>query len=381
MDTIKKIIWHVTAEDNVTVDQIRSQHKAQGWSDIGYHLVVYKDGSLHLGRPWNKQGSHCRDNNGNINSLGFSWVTRGNDFKSNDPYGKYLTPEQKRSSEAITAYVLHLAEREEKLNDVSFELNIGDIFGHNDFTFNKACPCFKVQQSEEFQDRITKELESLRAGNEPIESVKKFLEAYSELATASDGVDEENEGAMKGDPEDLINLPADETNDENILYEINDEGLQFIKDAEGLRLESYKDSAGVWTIGYGTTRINGTPVSHGMEITMELAEEYIRKDVKDFEENVAELVNVPLTSNQFSALVSLVYNIGKGGFRGSSVRRKLNEQDFKGAAESFLMWTKAGGRFLQGLYNRRVKEKELFEKECGRSGIRTPDPLLVRQML
>ena len=74
---IDKIIVHCSATPegkDFTVDDIRKWHLEKGWSDIGYHYVVYRDGSVHLGRDVNIQGAHCADNNGNIGSIGVCYI-------------------------------------------------------------------------------------------------------------------------------------------------------------------------------------------------------------------------------------------------------------------------------------------------------------------
>jgi GH24 family phage-related lysozyme (muramidase)/LysM repeat protein len=75
---------------------------------------------------------------------------------------------------------------------------------------------------------------------------------------------------------------------------------------------------------------------------------------------VAQSVKVPLNQNQFDALVSLSYNIGTNGFKGSTVLKRLNSGDYQGAAEAFKMWNKSGGGVMQGLVNRRNDEVQLF---------------------
>jgi lysozyme len=141
--------------------------------------------------------------------------------------------------------------------------------------------------------------------------------------------------------------------------ETNQAGRCLIGRAEGLRLESYLDGA-VWTIGWGTTRINGKPVTAGMKITREQAADYFNHDIAIFERDVENAVKVPITDNQFSALVSLTYNIGIGNLRSSTLLKKLNKRDYKGAAAEFDRWVYAGGKVLSGLVERRKKEKQLF---------------------
>lgn len=139
----------------------------------------------------------------------------------------------------------------------------------------------------------------------------------------------------------------------------NQTGRCLIGHAEGLRLESYLDGD-VWTIGWGTTRINGKPVTPGMTITREQAAEYFNHDIAHFEKDIATLVKVKLTDNQFSALVSFIFNIGTTQFQKSTLLKKLNAGDYTGAAREFDRWVYDNGNVLPGLVTRRQKEKELF---------------------
>jgi lysozyme len=83
-------------------------------------------------------------------------------------------------------------------------------------------------------------------------------------------------------------------------------------------------------------------------------------DLKKFEAAVNNAVTVPLNQNQFDALVSLAYNIGTNAFSKSTLVKKLNANDIRGAADQFDVWVNAGGKRMQGLVNRRAKEKALF---------------------
>jgi lysozyme len=134
-----------------------------------------------------------------------------------------------------------------------------------------------------------------------------------------------------------------------------------IKRWEGLELEAYKDGGGVWTIGYGHTGAAGDPKpSLGMKITLEQAKAILDKDLVQFEKAVNDSVKVPLTQNQYDALVSLAYNIGPSGFKGSTVLRRLNDGNYDGAAEAITWWNKDNGKVIKGLVNRRAAERELF---------------------
>lgn len=136
-------------------------------------------------------------------------------------------------------------------------------------------------------------------------------------------------------------------------------GIDLICSFEGLKLNAYDDGVGVWTIGYGTTVINGVKVKKGDTCTVEQAKSYMASDLKKFEAAVNK-VTVALNQNQFDALVSLAYNIGTSAFANSTLLKKLNSGDYKGAAAQFDVWVKAGGKRMQGLVNRRATEKALF---------------------
>ena len=137
-------------------------------------------------------------------------------------------------------------------------------------------------------------------------------------------------------------------------------GIDLIKQFEGFRSRAYQDSAGVWTIGYGTTAGAGMKVHPGMTISREQAEKYLRDHLLHVERAADRLVSVPLKQHEFDALVSFIYNVGDGAFSKSTLRRKLNAGDRKGAADEFLRWNKAGGRVLAGLKRRRKAERRMF---------------------
>ncbi len=145
------------------------------------------------------------------------------------------------------------------------------------------------------------------------------------------------------------------------LMSVSAKGIDLICSFEGLRLTAYDDGVGVWTIGFGTIKYpNGVRVKRGDTCTLEQAKSYMKYDLIEFEHTVNSLVKVPLNQNQFDALVSLTYNIGSGAFKSSTLLKKLNLSDYKGAADQFDVWANAGGKRMQGLANRRAKEKSLF---------------------
>ncbi|MFO1186519.1 MAG: lysozyme [Alphaproteobacteria bacterium] len=135
----------------------------------------------------------------------------------------------------------------------------------------------------------------------------------------------------------------------------NEAGLQLIRDSEGLRLTAY-NNGGQWLIGYG----HSDGVTQGMTITKEQAEAFLRQDVRTCEHFVGQLVTVPVSQNEFSAMVSFCYNVGHGNFQKSSILSKLNAGDRQGAADAFLLWVKAGGKEVPHLVTRRQAERALF---------------------
>lgn len=139
------------------------------------------------------------------------------------------------------------------------------------------------------------------------------------------------------------------------LWRTNAAAIAIIKTSEGLRLEAYQ-LGGAWYIGYGHAKT----AKPGMTITETEAEALLRQDLKVCEDASATAVTVPVTENEFSAMVSLCYNVGPRSFAGSSVVRKLNAGDRAGAADAFLLWNKAGGVVIPHLVERREKERALF---------------------
>lgn len=139
------------------------------------------------------------------------------------------------------------------------------------------------------------------------------------------------------------------------------EGRKALTDREGVRRKAYRDSVGVLTIGVGHTSAAGAPkVTPGMMISGAECDAIFARDLVKYEATVNAAVKVPISQSAFDALVSLCYNIGQGGFTKSTVVRRLNAGDKRGAADAFLLWTKAGGRVLPGLVTRRKAEREQF---------------------
>jgi len=129
----------------------------------------------------------------------------------------------------------------------------------------------------------------------------------------------------------------------------NAAGLQLVESFEGLRLQSYQDSVGVWTIGYGHTQ----GVTQGQTITQQQAQAFLQQDLGVAESAVNKL-GLTLTDNQFAALVSFTFNLGAGNLN------KLMSQGIAAAPDRILLFDHAGGRQLPGLTRRRQAERALY---------------------
>jgi len=137
---------------------------------------------------------------------------------------------------------------------------------------------------------------------------------------------------------------------------IKTSALSLIKQFEGFRDKAYKDAVGVWTIGYGTT----TNVKPGDTVTQAQAEAFLKRDAKQFADTIVNNVKVPLTNNQFAALLSLVYNIGGNAFQKSTLLKKINAGAGANEIEPhFLAWRNAGGKPI--LLKRRQQEFEIYK--------------------
>lgn len=141
---------------------------------------------------------------------------------------------------------------------------------------------------------------------------------------------------------------------------ISKNGIELIKEFEGLKLESYKCPAGIWTIGYGHT---GKNIIKGMKITKKEAEDYLYNDLKIHSEYIKRLVKVEINQNQTDALISLEYNIGYNAFKNSTLLKLLNQGKYLEASKEFDKWVYSNNKKLKGLILRRKKEKELFLKK------------------
>ena len=157
---------------------------------------------------------------------------------------------------------------------------------------------------------------------------------------------------------------------------VSKEAIDGIKKDEGVRTKPYRCPALLWTVGVGHVidqnhiRVKfddrkNLPIPDGWDRVLSMAEvdALLAQDLATFERGVLRLCPSGLTQGRFDALVSFSFNVGLGNLQRSTIRMKHNRGDFEGAAESFMAWTKAGGKELPGLVKRRKHERALYESE------------------
>lgn len=154
----------------------------------------------------------------------------------------------------------------------------------------------------------------------------------------------------------LVQAPTEAVSDRHV----SDHGRRCIENFEGLRLTAYQDQVGVWTIGYGHT----AGVRQGQVLTRDQADEFLVGDLAVAESAVCRLVTVPLTANQFDALVSFTFNVGVGALTESTLLRELNTSEYQAAADQFDRWVHGERNGvaveLAALVTRRAEEHALF---------------------
>lgn len=154
---------------------------------------------------------------------------------------------------------------------------------------------------------------------------------------------------------------------------VSEKAIEQIKHHEGVRVRPYRCPALLWTVGVGRVidpahigvkfeERKTLPIPAGWDrtLTMQEVDELLAQDLRRFEAGVLRLCPGGLTQSRFDALVSFAFNVGLGNLQRSSIRMRHNRGDYEGAADGFMMWTKAAGKVLPGLVKRRVDEKKLY---------------------
>ena len=138
-------------------------------------------------------------------------------------------------------------------------------------------------------------------------------------------------------------------------------GLRALMKSESFEPVAYKDSAGIWTVGYGSIRVDGQPVVKGQRITQEKAANELARFISGLEAGLTSALNkTPTTQYEFDAFVNIAYNIGLSGALGSTFLKRHKEGDKRGCAEAIKWWNKAGGQTVKGLVNRREREANMY---------------------
>jgi lysozyme len=153
-----------------------------------------------------------------------------------------------------------------------------------------------------------------------------------------------------------------------MIYKLGSKGAKLITGFERLRLESYSDVAGIWTIGFGNTTLNGYPVAAGMIINEPVAWALFYGSIQDYLDFIGKIIRIDLNQNQVDALCSFTYNLGKSALAHSGLLTAINSK-FIVNEELFTIWNKAriDGRLtpLDGLTRRREAEFDLFMSKEG----------------
>lgn len=133
-------------------------------------------------------------------------------------------------------------------------------------------------------------------------------------------------------------------------------GRHLTEQFEGCKLKAYKDSTGVWTIGYGHT----SHVFEGMTCTEPQADLWLQCDITVAANVVNFYVTIQLSQHEFDALVDFTFNLGSGRLHTSTLLKLVNSGKFEEAAQEFEKWGKAGGVAVAGLMRRRIAERDEF---------------------
>ena len=139
--------------------------------------------------------------------------------------------------------------------------------------------------------------------------------------------------------------------------------IGFIGAWEGLRLEAYPDVIKIWTACYGETK----NIKPGMKFTKAECDEMFARRLVEFEQGMRKCLTNPdrIPAKSYVAFLSLSYNIGTGAFCRSTLARKINAGDIRGACNELPKWNRAGGKVVKGLVNRRAEERKLCLQGLG----------------
>lgn len=138
--------------------------------------------------------------------------------------------------------------------------------------------------------------------------------------------------------------------------------IDLIKKFEGCKLEAYKCPAGIPTIGFGSTLYeNGERIKLGDKIDLKRAEQLLANTLGTYELFVDANTRDDISQGQFDALVDFAYNCGNGNLKSSTLLKKVNlNPNDKTIKDEFMKWTRANGKIMNGLINRRKAEVGVY---------------------
>ena len=140
------------------------------------------------------------------------------------------------------------------------------------------------------------------------------------------------------------------------MMALGPKGRALIQSFESLRLQAYQDQRGIWTIGWGHT----TGVVPYQTCSASDADDWFTQDTQTAVNAVNRTTDVPLSQEQFDALVSFTFNVGQTAEAHSTLLSLVNQSDFTGAAAEFEKWDHVNGVPNAGLLRRRQAERDLF---------------------
>ena len=152
-------------------------------------------------------------------------------------------------------------------------------------------------------------------------------------------------------------------------YSVSENCIGIIEHCEGFRADAYPDPGTgdePWTLGFGSTVVDGEKVTEGMTCTVEQARQWVTDHLNEHViPTLDKHVTVDLNQNQVDSLADFIYNVGSGNFLSSTLLKHVNAGEFDDAANEFGKWTKGGGHVLPGLVIRRGLERDLFSRNPG----------------
>ena len=255
-----------------------------------------------------------------------------------DKKGEYK-PTQLRAYSTNTAFSAYVTNEKNSHAGLIFKYGSAqDVLDLSDYVHNNVFPAEQVQKNEK---TAPQKASNQKASNQKAQKTIKKTVRTGALKEAKNMSFSNKALNLIKSREQLVLYTYDDLDKSN--------PRKFIK--KGMK---YK---GTLTIGYGHTK----NVKPGQKINQKKAEKLLREDIKKAEKAVRQLVKVKITQNQFDALVSFAFNVGKNAFEKSDLLKFINSQKFDSASAEFPRWRYSKGQVCRGLVNRRADERKLFD--------------------